>query len=98
MATSVNILRTSAMQKEGDLIRAAHSAGKRTVVISERKFKISKQVKTRKVVLGPPLKFDEQYTVEVTDAWLVAKPANGDLVPMYSVALKYGTNGIAAGK
>jgi hypothetical protein len=97
MAESTNAITTREMREHGDLIRKAFSAGRKTVLIAGRRFNVRKQVRVRKLVLGPPLKPEEQITKLLTDRWIVATPVSGQ-VPVYNVELVPYKNGMARSK
>jgi hypothetical protein len=84
------------LHADGDLIRSAFRSGKKTVMIRGTRFKLALQKRRRKITMGGGLNKDyPRVEVKINDEWILASPANGGLLPVYSVARSYGKNGIA---
>lgn len=106
MATTVPEPKKLTLMEEGDIIRAAWSKGKRNkngqkvcmlpLNGGAEQFVITRRDKKRSVTLGPPLKHDEQHVEEISESWLIARPASGASLPTMCVARIYGANGVYA--
>jgi hypothetical protein len=93
--TAVDAAKASQQFREdAKTLRKAHKQGKKQVMVRGIEMTITVLKKTRKIAMGGKLNKDyPPVELTLTEKWLLAKPADGAMLPIYCVEPDGHSNG-----